>query len=101
TVEEAIRSAREHSDIELLITDYHLAKGETGTEAIQGVRNVLGAQVPAVLVTGDTSSVIRELHHDEHVRITSKPIKSSELLAILHSLHAQRSQPAAPTERSS
>jgi CheY-like chemotaxis protein len=99
TVEEAIRCAREHPDIELLISDYHLARGQTGTEAIQGVRSVLGAQLPAVLVTGDTSSVMRELRHDGRVRLTSKPIRSSELLAILSSLHSPDMAEATPTSR--
>jgi PAS domain S-box-containing protein len=94
TLQDAIRCAREHADIDLLISDYHLARGETGTEVIKGVRDVLGPQLPCVLVTGDTSSVVRELRHDGRVRLTSKPIRSAELLAILHSLHSpQASEP--------
>jgi PAS domain S-box-containing protein len=96
TVADAVRSAREHADIQLLISDYHLARGETGTDAIQAVRGVLGPHVPAVLVTGDTSGVIRELRHDGHVRITSKPIRSAELLSILHSLHGDEAPGATP-----
>lgn len=83
---EAQRIAREHPDIDLLITDYHLGGGVTGTEVIASVRNILGTRLGCLLVTGDTSSAIRALRHDEHVRMTSKPIDADELLALARAL---------------
>lgn len=86
---EALQRAREHADIDVLITDYHLGDSETGTDVIGALRNLLGAQLGAVLVTGDTSSAIRELHHDERVRMTSKPIRAEELLELTRTLLLQ------------
>jgi CheY-like chemotaxis protein len=85
---EALQKAHEDARVDLLITDYHLGGGQTGTEVISSVRDILGANLRAVLVTGDTSSPIKELQHDERVRVTSKPISADELLALLRELLA-------------
>jgi hypothetical protein len=42
--------------------------------------------VAVVLVTGDTSTAIKDLPHDERVRMTSKPLRADELLALVRSL---------------
>jgi len=83
---EAVQKARQHRDIEILVTDYHLGDEQTGAEVITAVRDVVDSHLRAVLVTGDTSSGIKELKHDEFVRVTSKPINADELLALLRSL---------------
>jgi PAS domain S-box-containing protein len=86
SLEEAITRLRETRDIDLLITDYHLDGGRTGTEVIAAARAILGPELKAILVTGDTSSVIRELQRDPNLRITSKPINAEELLGLMESL---------------
>ena len=74
--------------IDLLLTDYHLGDGETGIQAIALLRETLGFPLKAVLMTGDTSTAIRELPRDSHLRVASKPIKAEELLTLLRSLLA-------------
>ena len=83
---EAVQKAHQHHDIEILVTDYHLGNEQTGAEVIAAVRAVLDPRLSAVLVTGDTSSGIKELKHDEFVRVASKPINADELLSNLRSL---------------
>ena len=85
---EALRSAREGGRPDLLITDYHLGEGELGTQVIAAVRESADADVKAVLVTGDTSALIKAMSGDPHLRIASKPINAEELLSILASLLA-------------
>jgi CheY-like chemotaxis protein len=85
TQAEAFQRAREQP-IDLLITDYHLAAGETGTQVISQVRSALGKPLKAILMTGDTSSAIQELDDDELLRIVSKPIQAEELLGLIASL---------------
>ncbi|HEY2399294.1 MAG TPA: PAS domain S-box protein [Steroidobacteraceae bacterium] len=85
---EAQQSAREHSDIDLLVTDYHLGGSETGTQVVASLRELLGRPLRAVLITGDTSTAVRELIVDERIRIASKPIKADELLAMMRELLA-------------
>jgi PAS domain S-box-containing protein len=85
---EALRQATEHPDIELLVTDYHLTNQETGVQVIAAVRRQLAANLRTVLITGDTSSAVRELQHDERLRTTSKPINADQLLSLLRELLA-------------
>jgi two-component system, sensor histidine kinase len=85
---EATRQATELPDIDLLVTDYHLTNEETGLQVIAAVRNQLAKRVRTVLVTGDTSSAVQALAHDEHLRITSKPIDPDGLLSLLRELLA-------------
>ena len=86
TADEAIARMREDSDIDLLITDFHLEPGRTGTEVIEAGRELAGAALRAILVTGDTSSAVRELQCDKNLRITSKPVNSGELLGLVKAL---------------
>jgi two-component system, sensor histidine kinase len=85
---EALCSARESGAPELLITDYHLRDGELGTQVIGAVRGKASAGVKAVLVTGDTSAVVKQMAGDPHLRIASKPINAEELLSLLSELLA-------------
>ncbi|HET7811899.1 MAG TPA: PAS domain S-box protein [Steroidobacteraceae bacterium] len=78
---------REYFD--LIVTDYHLEQGRTGSQVIAAARKLFDIQVKAILVTGDTSSAIREMQGDPNLRITSKPINSDELLGLVRSLLAQ------------
>ena len=84
--EEALRSAREEGAPDLLITDYHLGNGELGTEVLAALRENLRTEVKAVLVTGDTSTVVKHMSHDPGLRIASKPIDAERLLTVLKEL---------------
>jgi two-component system, sensor histidine kinase len=84
--EEALRSAHEEGAPDLLITDYHLGDGELGTHVIAALRDELHAEVRAVLVTGDTSDVVKHLPNDPRLRIASKPIDAEQLLSVLKDL---------------
>jgi PAS domain S-box-containing protein len=86
TLAEALAHAAGAPGIDLLVTDYHLANGETGTAVIAALRASLGAQLKSVLITGDTSAAVRELPRDPHMRIASKPVKGDELLSLMRGL---------------
>ena len=83
---EAVAHARANTDLALLVTDYHLQEGETGTQVIEAVREIRGQDLEAVLITGDTSSTVRELHAGSRVHLVNKPVNSEQLLALLRSL---------------
>ncbi len=74
--------------IDLLVTDYHLQAGETGTQVIASLRAALGRPLKAVLMTGDTSSDMNRLLADPFMRIASKPVHAEELLNLLQALLA-------------
>lgn len=88
---EALEEARQGEPIDLLVTDYHLSGGETGTQVIAALRELLGIHLKAILITGDTSSAIRDLPRDPQLRIASKPAKAEELLALMRALLASES----------
>jgi two-component system, sensor histidine kinase len=88
TLAQALRHAAERAGIDLLVTDYHLANGETGTAVITALREALGAPLKAVLITGDTSAAVKELACDPLMRIASKPVQGEQLLALMRSLLA-------------
>ena len=69
-----------------MIADYHLQKGETGIEVIAAARAVAGEHLGAVLVSGDTSSTLRDVKATDRLRIASKPIQADELLSIMAEL---------------
>jgi CheY-like chemotaxis protein len=86
TMAEALEQALTGPAIDLVVTDYHLADGETGTEVIAALRAALDRPLRTVLLTGDTSSAVKGLPHDTLLRIASKPIEAEELLALLRAL---------------
>ena len=87
---EALECARKAPDLRLVVTDYHLDQGHTGIQVISRLRELLGKDLKAVLVTGDTSTAMRDLHHDVNSRFLSKPIDSDELLTVMAELLAPR-----------
>ena len=85
---EAQRSVQEEGGPDLLLTDYHLANGETGVEVITALRNMLGPDVKAVLMTGDVAHVLRDMAGDPRVRIAGKPVNPAQLLQLMRLLLA-------------
>jgi PAS domain S-box-containing protein len=82
-IAEALRKT-EAETIDLLITDYHLEGDEVGTALISALRKKVGsATLKAVLVTGDTSSIVKDLPADPYLRVASKPIRADALLTLL------------------
>jgi PAS domain S-box-containing protein len=80
---EAIDCLRDNPDLDLLITDFHLERGRTGTEVIAAARARFGSALKSILVSGDTSSAVRELQCDANLRVVNKPINSEELLGVV------------------
>lgn len=83
---QADEALRKDPRIDLVIADYHLQHGETGIEAIATARTFAGEHLGAILVSGDTSSALREVKATDRLRIVSKPIRADELLSIVAEL---------------
>ena len=83
---EAAQQARDWPDVRLLVTDYHLASGETGLHVLAATREALGPELKAILVTGDTSSVVRDLQTDSRLRIASKSFDAEQFLTLIDEL---------------
>lgn len=85
--DEAIKQMSENGLLpNVIIADYRLRAGETGTIAIKKIREASGMTIPALIVTGDTAPErIKELEHSGF-HVLHKPIKPRELGAILRFL---------------
>jgi signal transduction histidine kinase/CheY-like chemotaxis protein len=66
---------------DLIVSDFHLSRDTTGIDAVRAVREATRRTIPAIIVTGDTSShmaVVRSQLPSCHV--LSKPIEVDALL---------------------
>ena len=68
---------------ELVIADYRLGGGATGVEAIQRVRALFGADLPAVVLTGDTDPAVIRRIAGERLRLLHKPLQVEALRGVL------------------
>ena len=93
SVAQALERVRESRDLALVITDYHLADGETGNQVIASVRQTSGPGIRAVLITGDTSAAAKGFDEDHNLHFLSKPVEPDRLLRLLKELLA----PPTPT----
>ncbi len=67
---------------DLIVCDYRLP-GMNGVEVIQRVRTILGRDVPAVVMTGDTSARDIEAAHLPHCTVLHKPVDTDRLLSLV------------------
>lgn len=65
----------------LLISDFHLLDGSTGVEAISGIREYFEDLIPAFIVSGDTSKVVKDSRLLVNCTLMSKPIDTNRLLS--------------------
>jgi signal transduction histidine kinase/CheY-like chemotaxis protein len=84
TVDEAVAQARRlRGGLDLILSDLHLAAGEDGLDAIARVRETCDAEVPAVVITGDTTA--DEMHRvmAAGVPLLFKPVQPRKLMSAL------------------
>ncbi|MCB1845447.1 MAG: response regulator, partial [Halioglobus sp.] len=65
---------------DLVVSDYHLLDGTTGVQAVDAVRRQCGAELPAFIVSGDTSKVVDDARRISNCLLLSKPVNTDELL---------------------
>ncbi len=87
TIQEACTEVRRHAGvIDIVVSDLRLANDEDGIDAIERVRSVYGAPLPALLITGDTSpDEVKRVHSSGH-QVLFKPVRTRELYAVLRSV---------------
>ncbi len=77
------RALINHLDEEpaLIVSDFHLLDGSTGVEAVTDIRKHYGSNIPAFIVSGDTSKVVKDARHVDNSTLMSKPVNTARLLA--------------------
>jgi CheY-like chemotaxis protein len=65
----------------LIVSDFHLLDGSTGVEAVCEIREFYDQNIPAFIVSGDTSRVVRDARPVDNSTLMSKPVNTARLLA--------------------
>ena len=69
-----------------IIADFHL-NNETGLQAIDALRGLLGTATPAVLITADRSPEVRDEAARRDIPLINKPVRPAALRALLAQWH--------------
>ena len=69
---------------DLIISDFHLLDGSTGVDAVSTIRAELDCEIPAFIVSGDTSKVVDDARDLKNSILMSKPVNTDLLLEMAH-----------------
>ena len=90
TAEAGLAALRENFDgrpVDLIVSDYRLGAGVTGTEVIAAVRSALGDEdVPAAIITGDLKARAALQISHAGLQVLTKPIRPAKLRALVQYL---------------
>lgn len=75
---------------DVIVTDYRLRHQETGKQALQVLRAHLGRQVPAIIMTGDTSPQRLRDAQSTAALLLHKPVSAHQLCTALAELMLQQ-----------
>ncbi|MCH9672830.1 MAG: PAS domain S-box protein [Gammaproteobacteria bacterium] len=82
--EEALAVVSQGARPDILLSDFRLP-GQSGLAVVERLRHIIGARVPAIIMTGDTGSeALREVD-PEDLTVLHKPVDSDRLLALIES----------------
>ena len=74
---------------EIIVADQHLHNGERGTSVVRILRQLIGRQVPAVIVTADPSERLWKMADQGQLEVMQKPVKPAQLRALLTHLRTR------------
>lgn len=84
SMEQAVAAARSHCFVlEMVVTDFRLARHVTGVEVIHAVFQSIGRVIPAIIITGDTSTEGINAASSSGFRVMHKPLDPQELQALI------------------
>ena len=82
--EDAIAAARRHGFVpDLLIVDFQLDEGAIGVDVVRAAQQVLGAGIPAIIVTADRTAEVRDRIERAGLHLLHKPVKPAKLRALV------------------
>jgi CheY-like chemotaxis protein len=70
----------------LLLTDYHLADGATGVEAIDAINAEITRRAAAIMISSDNSKALREQLEELEIPLLTKPLDPARLRALMQHL---------------
>ncbi|MFD1561904.1 ATP-binding protein [Paraburkholderia silviterrae] len=86
SLEQAIAVAgAQGSALQLVVTDFRLARRVTGVDVIRAVSEAIGRAIPAIIITGDTSAEGISAASSSGYRILHKPLDPHEMQRLIES----------------
>ena len=79
---------------QLIISDYRLREHQTGAEVIKQLRLKHGAEIPALIITGDTAPARLREAHNSGIPLLHKPVSPNQLYRVLLDSVPNETQPA-------
>ncbi len=70
-----------HPDV--IISDFRLPGGQSGLEAVRLLRELLGVEIPALLISGDTDIELLRMAKEAGLVLLHKPVRPAKLRALL------------------
>jgi CheY-like chemotaxis protein len=89
SLSEALERTRANPDLDLVITDYHLAGNETGRQVVTAMRELQGPTFKAIVVTGDTFAAVHAFDGEPFLCWLRKPVDLRQLTTILEKFLAE------------
>jgi PAS domain S-box-containing protein len=86
---EALERAAAHLP-DLIVSDYHLRRGETGVDVVNSVRDCIHTVIPAIFVTGDTAKAAIADSKIANAVLLNKPVRADDLIAAVRTSIAAR-----------
>lgn len=83
---EALTLMADNTAPQVILADFHLDNDLTGCQAIAEIRQALGREVPAAVITADRGDETRRLMRDHNLPLLNKPVKPNRLRALLTGL---------------
>ncbi|MEM7257981.1 MAG: ATP-binding protein [Pseudomonadota bacterium] len=75
---------------DLIISDYRLNEEANGIEAISRLRQLIGKDVPSIIISGDTDPRLLEKIHNADFFLLHKPVRTEKLRKVIGSLLGER-----------
>lgn len=74
------------TEIDVVVSDFHLGPGKNGLELLEEMREIAGRDLPAVILSGDTSPVLARIGSVSRVTLLRKPVDARQLITRLEEL---------------
>jgi CheY-like chemotaxis protein len=74
------------TEIDVVVSDFHLGPGKNGLELLEEMREIAGRDLPAVILSGDTSPVLARIESVSRVILLRKPVDARQLIVRLEEL---------------
>lgn len=83
---EAMSKLRMNAAPDVIIADFRLREHESGIDVVNNIRDEFNLDIPAILITGDTSPDRLQQAADSFVQVLHKPVDPDKLKEILSSV---------------